>query len=184
MADEVGAAPQPGPLPPELLETGVPNLDRVLGGGLRRRSTAMVIGAPGTGKTILAQQVAFHAAERGAATLYLTGYSETHDKLLAHGRELSFFAPQRIGQEIQFVSLTDLLRQGAAETEEAIVATAREQRVALVVLDGFRSMRGILADDEQVAHFLYSLGPSWRCWGRRPWSSSKAIRTSPAATRS
>jgi circadian clock protein KaiC len=158
MADEVGAAPQPGPRPPELLETGIPNLDRVLGGGLRRRSTAMVIGAPGTGKTVLAQQVAFRAAERGTATLYLTGYSETHDKLLAHSRGLSFFAPERIGHEIQFASLTDLLRQGAEATEEAIISTAREQRAALVVLDGFRSMRRILADDEQGAHFLYSLG--------------------------
>ena len=42
-----------------MLETGVPNLDRVLGGGLRRGSLTMVIGAPGNGKTILAQQIAF-----------------------------------------------------------------------------------------------------------------------------
>src|SRR5687767_14787262 len=94
---------------PDLLETGVPNLDLILGGGLRRRSIAMVIGAPGAGKTILAEQMAFHIAARGAAALYLTGFSETHDKLVGHGRALSFFAPELIGQQIQFASLPDLL---------------------------------------------------------------------------
>ncbi|HZO32559.1 MAG TPA: ATPase domain-containing protein [Chloroflexota bacterium] len=139
-------------------ETGVPNLDRVLGGGFRRGSTVMVIGAPGTGKTILAQQIAFHGAARGEAALVLTAFSETHDKLLAHSQGLRFFDPELIGETIQFTSLTDVLRQGADETIEAIVATAREQRTRLVVLDGFRGMREILAQQEQIVPFLYTLG--------------------------
>jgi circadian clock protein KaiC len=118
----------------------------------------MVIGAPGTGKTILAQQIAFRAAARGEATLVLTGYSETHDKLLAHSRQLRFFVPEQIGREIQFTSLTDLLRQGAVETEEAIVAAALEHGAHLVILDGFRGMREILAHDVTLSQFLYSLG--------------------------
>lgn len=142
----------------EKLETGVPNLDRILGGGILPRSVAMVIGAPGTGKTVLAQQLAFHVASRGAPALYLTGYSETHDKLVAHNRGLGFFAPDLIGQQLQFGSLPDLLRKGADQTKDAILATAREQAASLVVLDGFRSMRGFLADDQAAAHFLYSLG--------------------------
>ena len=143
---------------PELLDSGVPNLDRVLGGGVPRGSLVMVLGAPGTGKTLLAQQVAFHLAARGDATLYLTGYSETHDKLLLHMRGLTFFVADRIGQQIQFISLPDLLEVGATEAEQAIVATAREQRATLVVIDGFRTMRRYLADDLLIAHFLYSLG--------------------------
>jgi circadian clock protein KaiC len=38
------------------------------------------------------------------------------------------------------------------------VATARAQHAELVVLDGFRSIRGFMADDQAAAHFLYSLG--------------------------
>src|SRR5687767_473868 len=140
MSDEQRDEGPNDPVSADRLETGVPNLDRVLGGGLRRRSTVMVIGAPGTGKTILAQQIAFHGAARGETTLVLTGFSETHDKLLAHSQGLRFFAPELIGELIQFTSLTDILRQGADETIEAIVATAREQRTSLVVLDGFRGM--------------------------------------------
>ncbi|GAC1472009.1 MAG: ATPase domain-containing protein [Chloroflexota bacterium] len=147
-----------GPSVPDLLGTGVRNLDRVLGGGIRARSLTMIMGAPGAGKTMLAQQVAFHAAEHNHAALYLTGYSETHDKLLENSRGLSFFNPASVGREIQFLSLAELLREGPAETEEAIVDAARTHAARLVVLDGFRSMRRFLAGDQEIAHFMYSLG--------------------------
>ena len=142
----------------DLLETGVPNLDRVVGGGIIRGSLVMVVGAPGTGKTLLAQQVTFHNAALGSNGLYLTGFSETHDKLLRHSRGLAFVNPALVGTGLQLASLPDLLRAGPDETEDAIVETARAQRARLVVIDGFRSMRGLLPDDVAAAHFLYSLG--------------------------
>ena len=143
---------------PTFLETGVPNLDAVLGGGVRRGAIAMVVGTPGAGKTILSQQFAFHQARRGTNVLYLTGYSETHDKLLEYDRALTFFDPDLLGEQIRIASLADLLQQGAEETEDAIVATARAQRAGLVVLDGFASMRRLLAGGTSPAAFVYSLG--------------------------
>lgn len=143
---------------PALLATGVPNLDRILGGGIQPGSTVMLIGAPGTGKTIMAEQIAFHTAARGANVLYLTGYSETHEKLMRHSRDLRFFAPERIGKEVQFLSLPDLLQRGKEEAEGAIVSMAREARPTLVVMDGFRSLRQFLADELGAAQFLYAIG--------------------------
>ena len=154
----MAAAGDGSPREPELLSTGVPNLDVVLGGGIPRGSVVMVIGAPGTGKTMLAEQTTFHLAAAGASTIYLTGYSEPHDKLLLHTRGLAFFDPELIGPQIQLISLPDLLEQGATEAEQAIIATARDRGAALVVLDGFRTMRRYLADDLLISHFLYSLG--------------------------
>jgi len=143
---------------PEWLETGVPQLDTILGGGLPRGSLALVIGSPGSGKTIMAEQIAFHQAAGGGATLFLTAYSETHAKLLSHTQGLSFFKPDLIGTSVQFASLLDLLRGGSEETEDAIVATARSQHASLVIMDGFGGVRRLLADDPGVAQFLYSLG--------------------------
>src|SRR5690242_21359365 len=93
----------------ERFDTGVPNLDLVLGGGLLRGTIVMVIGLPGSGKTILAQQIAFRAAARGERVLYFTGYSETHEKLLAHNRSLDYFAPVAIGADLQMGNLPELL---------------------------------------------------------------------------
>lgn len=140
------------------VETGVPRLDLLLGGGLLSGSLVLVIGAPGAGKTVLAQQLASHLADQGRPTLYLTGYSEPHEKLIAHARSLRFFKPERIGQELQIANLLDLLRAGMDETQEAIVRAAASQHAALVVIDGFGGLRQLLPDEEAVTHFLYSLG--------------------------
>lgn len=143
---------------PQRFDSGVPNLDRVLGGGLLRGTIVMVIGPPGSGKTILAQQIAFQGARRGEVALYFTGYSETHEKLLAHNRSLAYFTPETIGVELQMGSLPDLLEQGSAEAESVVVESARKAHASLVVLDGFRSIRGFLPNDQAAAQFLYSLG--------------------------
>ena len=50
---------------PPRLETGVPGLDAVLGGGIPVGRTCMVAGAPGVGKTTLGNQLAFHHAATG-----------------------------------------------------------------------------------------------------------------------
>ena len=158
----------------ERLETGVYNLDRALGGGILRGAIVAVIGVPGTGKTILAQQVAFRVAAGGSSALYLTGYSETHDKLLAYGRGLRFFRPDLVGGPVQYMSVADLLRTGAAETEAAILETARAARARLVVLDGFGSMRRLLGDELATAEFLYSLGAKLALLGATTLVASEA----------
>ena len=73
----------------EFVETGVPNLDLVLGGGLVAGSLTMVTGEPGCGKTILTQQIAVHAARQGRQVLVLTTLSEPHTKLLTYLRTLA-----------------------------------------------------------------------------------------------
>lgn len=139
-------------------DTGVPNLDLVLGGGFLRGTIVMVVGPPGSGKTILGQQIAFSAARRGEVALYFTGYSESHDKLLAHNRSLTYFRAEAIGTEVQMGSLPDLLAEGAEEAKRAVLASAQKEHASLVILDGFRSIRGFLPDDQAAAEFLYSLG--------------------------
>ena len=141
-----------------LLETGVPNLDAVLGGGIRRGAIAMVVGAPGAGKTILAQQIAFHQARAGGNVLYLTGYSETHDKLIEYDAPMTFFDVDLVGKKVQILSLAELMENGAEGTEDAIVDAARTHQAVLVVLDGFASMRRLLPTASAAARFVYSLG--------------------------
>lgn len=48
----------------ELMKTGVNGLDQVLKGGLRKNSTVLITGAPGTGKTILALQFIYNGAKK------------------------------------------------------------------------------------------------------------------------
>ena len=52
------------------LSTGLPPFDTILGGGLPVGSLTVLAGLPGTGKTILAQQICFSNATREHKAVY------------------------------------------------------------------------------------------------------------------
>ena len=70
------------------LSTGNARLDEMLGGGLMSDAITLVVGAPGTGKTILAEQCLFANATPERPGLYLSTVSEPFDKLLRFGQSL------------------------------------------------------------------------------------------------
>ena len=70
----------------------------MLGGGLPVDAINMLIGLPGTGKTILAQQYLFANATLERPALYLATVSEPFEKILRYGQSLRFFDPEAVGQ--------------------------------------------------------------------------------------
>ena len=59
------AAEHPGELPSAVASSGSPGLDAMLGGGLRRGTSALLIGPAGSGKSSIALTIAYAAAKRG-----------------------------------------------------------------------------------------------------------------------
>jgi circadian clock protein KaiC len=142
---------------PNTSPTGVPNLDEILGGGMPNRAMVLIIGVPGTGKTILAEQIAVHHAREGQRALIFTALSESHEQMLAGLADLSFADPALIGDRLRFYSVQSALDQGLEAVVELIVDTARAERAAMVVLDGFHGIAGFAEREYQVNQFLYTL---------------------------
>jgi len=140
-----------------VLTTGVPNLDEILGGGLPTGAMTLILGVPGSGKTILAEQIAVHQAKGGAQVLIFTALSESHDRLLAALREFSFADEALIGDALRYLSVQATLSEGLAVTAETIVTTARLQRATFVALDGLHSLTGFANSGREVLDFLYTL---------------------------
>jgi DNA repair protein RadA/Sms len=109
--------------------TGLPELDRVLGGGLVPGSLVLLGGEPGIGKSTLLLQVAGGVASSGGSVLYATGEESAAQVRLR---------AERLG----------LLRKPAADpiallpTSEvgAVVELARASRPRLVVVDSIQTM--------------------------------------------
>ncbi|MDD5692006.1 MAG: DNA repair protein RadA [Candidatus Omnitrophica bacterium] len=55
------------------LKTNVPELDRVLGGGIVKGSVILIGGDPGVGKSTISLQVSNHLTAQGIAVLYVSG---------------------------------------------------------------------------------------------------------------
>lgn len=145
--------------------TGVPHLDRILGGGLLRGSLVLVLGLPGSGKTTLASQIAFTAARAGKRVLILTALSESTSKLIAHLRAFSFFEPSLIGGAVQFLSLQSTLAEGLEIASDAILTEARRVKAEVVLLDGFRSLGSLTGSAQFARQFLYTVGTTLNALG-------------------
>ena len=140
------------------LDTGVPGLDTILGGGLPRGSLTLVAGPPGAGKTVLALQVAVHRARLGGRAVILTALSESHERLLAALAGLSFHDPALLGERLQLLSLTGLLADGDLEAAaRGVVRTVRAQRPELVVVDGFGGVAAFAPSAAALHRFLAQL---------------------------
>jgi replicative DNA helicase len=64
---------QPGDVPGDTVPTGFPSIDRILGGGLRRRDLVVLGGDVGSGKSALALGLALRTAQRGTGVALFSG---------------------------------------------------------------------------------------------------------------
>jgi circadian clock protein KaiC len=75
------------------MPSSIPGLDDILLGGFVQNGLYIVQGRPGSGKTILANQICYAHVAGGGRALYVTLLSEQHERMLAHLSNLSFFDP-------------------------------------------------------------------------------------------
>ncbi len=141
------------------VNTGIAGLDVVLGGGLEPGAVVVLAGSPGTGKTILAQQVCFAAGTAEHKSVYYTTVSEPHTKLVRHLEPFTFFDAGSLGSRVEYIHLGDFLRPGRpgglGPMVSEIVRKTLEDEPAVVVIDsvkmlsdfvGERELRGALYD--------------------------------------
>ena len=140
------------------VETGVPGLDEILGGGLVRGGVYLLEGMAGAGKTILSSQIGFHRVSKGEKVLYMTLIAESHDKLLAHLKGLSFFDETAVAQQMLFVSGYHELMQGGLDGFLKLIASSlSDYRPSLMIIDGFRSAREFSETELSLSKFIHEL---------------------------
>jgi circadian clock protein KaiC len=125
----------------EKLPSGVPGLDLILGGGIPEGSFNLVAGAPGTGKTTLAQQFAFANATPERTALFFTILGEPAVKMLRHQQQYTFFDAAKVGESIRYVNLSDdVIERGLEGALARIIEAVEESGAGIVVVDSFRSL--------------------------------------------
>ena len=85
--------------------SGDEGLDLILGGGLPVNGINLIMGLPGSGKTLLCQQFMFARATEAHPAIYLSTVSEPFEKILRYAQTLSFFDRQAIGRSVFYEDL-------------------------------------------------------------------------------
>ena len=132
----------------------------MLNGGLAPGAVVVVVGTPGTGKTILAQQICFANGTAQHKCVYYTTVSEPHTKLARHLEQFTFFDPQALGTRVEHIHLGDLLRparqDGLAPLVSEIVRKTLDEEPSVVVVDSAKMLRDF-ASDRELRAALYDL---------------------------
>ena len=139
---------------------GVRGLDLILGGGLEPGAVVVVAGAPGTGKTILAQQICFAVGSTDHKGVYYSTVSEPDAKLVRHLEQFSFFDTGSLGSRVEHIHLGDFLRperpDGLGPLVSEIVRKTLDEEPAIVVVDSAKMLRDF-ADERELRAALYDL---------------------------
>lgn len=150
----------------ERLSTGAAGLDEVMRGGLLARSLHLAVGAPGTGKTVLAQQIAFHHARRGSNVIFLTALSESIESLIVHAENLTFFDPSLVAQRLFYVSIFSELRAGGLSTVlDEIRRLVIQYKAKVLLLDGLMTLELASRDPLDFRRFIFTADTQLRSLG-------------------
>ena len=134
---------------------GVTELDRMLSGGLPSGSTTALLGAPGTGKTMLGLSFLVEGARRGQHGIYF-GFYEPPPRLLEKaaqvGIELQRFVDEGLIEVIWQPPLEHMLDSLAEQLLESI--RVQEQPRRRLFIDGIEGFRAASVYNERMPRFL------------------------------
>jgi circadian clock protein KaiC len=123
---------------PPRIATGIPGLDPILEGGLLSGGVYLLQGPPGSGKTILANQLCFHQARNGHRAIYFTLLSDSHAAMFGHLERMAFFGGELVGSAVVYFSGYKVLEEdGIAGLARLIGKTMADRGPSMVVVDGF-----------------------------------------------
>ena len=140
------------------LPTGIAGLDEILHGGLLKAGVYLVRGAPGAGKTVLANQICFHHASSGGKAAYVTLLAESHGRMLENLAEFSFYRAEMVPATVYYVSaFTALKDRGLPGVTALLAAEIRERKVQLLVLDGLVTASEAAGSVQELKLFVSEL---------------------------
>lgn len=149
------ASEHPGYPPKEIAQTGSAELDAMLGGGLRRGTTTLLLGPAGSGKSSIALTIAYAAAARGepfALFAFDEGLQSIHERAAGLGMDLTGFA----GASQVRLSQINPAEMSPGEFTAEVRRTVREG-ARIVVIDSLNGYLNAMANARYLALELHEL---------------------------
>jgi circadian clock protein KaiC len=145
-----------GDRPRETIGSEIPALDTMLGGGLARGTSVMILGPTGVGKSSLALQYANVAAERGEHVAYFA-FDETRETLVERANGLSMRAADAIDNGAIFWERINPSRISPGEFIWKVRRQVEDQRAAVVVIDSLNSYLETMHEEKALMLQMHEL---------------------------
>jgi circadian clock protein KaiC len=138
------------------LSSGLPQLDQLLGGGLERGTSTLVVGAPGTGKSSLAAQFAVSEAKRGRHTSMFI-FDESRNTLLTRGAGLGIDLAGHEKAGLIHIQQIDPAELSPGEFAHRIRQAVEQTKSAIVIIDSLNGYLNAMPDERFLAIQLHEM---------------------------
>lgn len=140
------------------ISTGNRQADMILGGGYPSNSVNVIMGAPGTGKTIFAEQLLFHNSDGDRPLLYLTTLSEPVAKVVSYAQRLDFFDVDKIGERVVYDDLgADLIAHGPPIVVAHVLDAIKRLSPSIIVIDSFKAIHDLAGGPTEMRRLVSEL---------------------------
>ena len=138
--------------------TGSAQADEILGGGFPANSINIIMGQPGTGKTIFAEQLLFHNATTERPLVYLTTLSEPMTKVVSYAQRLRFFDVNKIGTQVVYDDLgAELAANGTGALVPRVTELIKAYTPAIIVIDSFKAVHDLAKTTAEMRRLVSAL---------------------------
>lgn len=136
--------------------SGIPEVDLLLGGGLRRGTSTLIIGPSGTGKTALASQYVLAAARRGEkAALFL--FDENRELYLHKARSLGLDLEPYVKSGLVRIEQPDPTDTTPGGMAHGIREAVEKDGVRVVSLDSLNGYLNVMPQEKFLTIHLHEL---------------------------
>lgn len=140
----------------EKITSGIPQIDKLLGGGLERGTSTLVVGAAGTGKSTLAAQfVSAAAANSQKAAIFI--FDENRFTLLTRAKGLGIDLQPAIDDGRVVIQQIDPAELSPGEFANAIRQAVEEQQVSIVVIDSLNGYLNAMPEERYLVIQLHEM---------------------------
>jgi circadian clock protein KaiC len=140
----------------EKLVSGIAELDALVGGGLERCSSTLIIGSAGTGKSTLAAQFVAAAAERGQRGAMFI-FDESIHMLLSRTTGLGIDLRTHVDTGRVTIQQIDPAELSPGEFAHAIRCAVEQQQAAIVVIDSLNGYLNAMPDERFLVIHLHQI---------------------------
>ena len=145
------------------LATGIAGFDEISGGGLPRNRTSLVMGGPGTGKTVFALQALVNAARERKQPGLFVAFEERTDALFANAAAFGWPLPALSGRSLFFLDARlspTVVQSGDFDlTGMLAILEAKKQELGAswIVFDGIDVLLALLQNPGAEMREIYRL---------------------------